>query len=169
MKKVFLGILLIGTLALVACGDEAEFEIEQEIVFIYQSFLWGEGGDLEQNWGFFIDNQGNTVDFQLSGMDWEYVKIEKLYSYLLELDNPQRTQYISMVDLKTCYDNLLQIDENAEIEEEFVSMHAGSGCLYGVIDDGETSPAFILLSEDGNVERRNTDEHAKNILDILLR
>lgn len=167
MKRVFLGILLIGTLALMACGDEAEFEIEQEIVFIYHYNNFADG---LQNWGFFIDNQGNTVDFQLSDMEAEYVRIDTLYSHLLELDNPQRTQYISMADLKTCYDNLLKIDENATIEEDFnVAFDAGSACWYGVIDDGETSPAFILLSEDGNVERRNTDEHAKNILDILLR
>lgn len=166
MKRVLIGILLIGTLALMACGDEAKFEIGQEIVFIYQHNNFADG---LQNWGFFIDNQGNTVDFQLSDMEAEYVRIDTLYSYLLELDDPQRTQYISMIDLKTCYDNLLKIDENAEIEEESVAADAGSSCWYGVIDDGETSPAFILLSENGNVERRNTDEHAENILSILLR
>ena len=166
MKKVFLGILLMGTLALMACGDEAEFEIEQEIVFIYR---YNNAADGWQHWGFFIDNQGNTVDFQLSDKEREYFELNELYSYLLELDNPQRTQYISMADLKNCYAHLLKIDENAEIIEESVAADAGSACWYGVIDDGKTSPAFILLSEEGSIESKNTDEHAQEILDILLR
>lgn len=166
MKRVLLSILLIGTLALVACGDEAEFEIEQEIVFIYQ---YNNDADGWQHWGFFIDNRGNTVDFQLSDKGKEYFQLDELYSYLLELDNPQMTQYISMIDLKTCYDNLLKIDENAEIIEESVAADAGSACWYGVIDDGETPPTFILLSEEGSIESKNTDEHAQEILNILLR
>lgn len=172
-KRFILGLLLIGMICLMGCGEEPATQmkqIDQKILFIYRNYCFGERGG--RNKGYFIDNRGRKVDFDLSDEGFEYAELDKVYEYLLDIDN-SRDVFMSVLspeELQECYDCLYRINMENSLKvkvPEKNDMHFSG--WYGVIENGEESPQFVMLLERGTViwKRQNPDEYAESILKLL--
>lgn len=136
-------------------------DIKQKIVFIQQ---YSNFAETPTNRGYFIDNKGNKVSFDLESEAKEYGDINKLFSYLekMEYETPEPT--ISQNDLIKYYNLLYEIDLNYKVEEKSYGADQGSDKLYGVrYYDSNNSATMILINETGDWVRNNTDKNAVKI------
>lgn len=174
-KRCILGLLLIGMICLMGCGEEPATQmkqIDQKILFIYRYYRFGEN---TLHRGYFIDNQGRKVEFDLSEQGFEYAELDKVYEYLLNIDISRDVflTVLSPAELQECYDCLFKIDMDNALEVKIPEENElGFYCWYGVMESEEDSPQFVVLLEEGSQtkgwKRQNSDEYAKKVLKRLL-
>lgn len=157
-------------LTMTACGksestlSEINPKINQKVVFIYQHTNYN---DSYMNQGFYIDTQGNKVEYDLSKEDKALAEIDNLYTYLTGTYEAQGEVFLQESELSEYYQALEKIDLDYEVQEECVAADMGSYRWYGVIEGENKSLTFILLSEKGDWERTNKDKNVETILKIL--
>lgn len=139
-------------------------DIKQKIVFIQQYTNFASN---PTNKGYFIDNKGNKVSFDLESEAKEYANINKLFSYLEKMDYETPKPTISQNDLIKYYNLLYKIDLNYKVEEKSYGADQGSDKLYGVRYDSNNSETIILINETGDWVRNNTDKNAVKIKEGL--
>ena len=172
-KGCILGLLLIGMVGLMGCGEGSETQmkpIDQKILFIYRDYIFGENG--ARNTGYFIDNQGKRRDYDFSAGRSAYMDLDKVYKYLLDFNNSKEMSIpvLSPEELQECYDCLYRIDMDnplkVKVPEKNGLWYTG---WYGVLENGEEAPQFVVLSESGvgPWKRVNPDEYAERILKLL--
>ena len=164
-------IMLISILASACRNKNTENEeekvnrkIEQKIVFVQQFTNYS---DTYTNRGYFIDNEGNKVTYDLSSEDKKYASIKELLTYLEKLQYDKTENKISQKDLQKYYDLLYKIDLNYKLDEKSHGADQGSDILYGVIYDSNNSPKIVLIDETGDWVRKNTDSNAIKIKEGL--
>ncbi|MDE7254335.1 MAG: hypothetical protein K2O32_15540 [Acetatifactor sp.] len=168
MKKF--RVLLFGAvicLFLSGCGKKENRAIEQKIVFICCYVGYAEG---YHNSGYCIDNQGYKVEYDLTPKHITYQGMDRmeLYEYLLEhLETLERQPFLSEEELRTCYNNLYEIDPEAKMESKLFAFDRSSYILYGVQLSETGEPILVTLREDGSYLMRNTDENAREIINLI--
>lgn len=171
-RIIFLvSIMLISILALGCTKENYEnkegqvtSKIEQKIIFIQQFINYS---DTYTNRGYFIDNEGNKVTYDLSSEDKKYASAKELLTYLEKLQYDKTENKISQEDLQKYYDLLYKIDLNYKLYEKSYGADQGSDILYGVIYDTNKSPKIVLIDERGDWVRKNTDNNAIKIKEGL--
>ncbi len=137
--------------------------IEQKIIFLSQNVNYS---DTYRNDGFYINNNGEKIVFDLSDADKKYSDINELLVYLTENDDVKSEEKITPEELKKLYMLLYLIDRNAQINEYSYGADQGSKSLYGILErKGDYIP--VLLKEEGDWERTNTDKNAQEIVKYL--
>jgi len=139
-------------------------KIEQKIVFVQQFTNYS---DTYINKGYFIDNEGNKVTYDLSSEDKKYADSKELLPYLEKLQYDKSESKINQEDLQKYYDLLYKIDLNYKLDEKSYGADQGSDSLYGVIYDSNNSHKMILIDETGDWEKKNTDSNAIKIKEGL--
>jgi len=139
-------------------------KIEQKIVFVQQFTNFS---DTYTNRGYFIDNEGNKVTYDLSSEDKKYADIKELLAYLEKLQYDKSESKISQEDLLKYYDLLYKIDPNYKLDEKSYGADKGSNALYGIVYDSNKSPKIVLIDETGDWVKKNTDSNAIKIKEGL--
>lgn len=143
-------------------------EVNQKIVLIYKYENYAETPICN---GFYVNSEGKKVQFDFSKYaedDFvDFISIEDVYQLLMDTNEAESEDFLIQEDVLKCYNHLTKIKDDYNLDEKCVSNDAGSHCWYGVIDDGKNPPEFILLSETGDWEKTNTDDHAKEIMKII--
>lgn len=175
LKKIRLVMLCIFGILFVGCrsriennkSDANSADIEKilhKIVFIMQDTNWS---DTYQNRGYYIDDFGNKVQYDVSIEGEQYEDITDLVSYLESKEDVEREPCLNENQLNQCFDWLLNIPSDYTLDETSKGADQGSHCFYGIRyeEDGKMLP--ILLEESGDWVRTNTDSNAINIMDQL--
>ncbi|RDU24202.1 hypothetical protein [Anaerosacchariphilus polymeriproducens] len=139
-------------------------DIKQKIVFIQQYINYSDG---YVNRGFFIDNKGNKVSYDLTSEDKKYNDIKEVLSYLENYQYNTSESSISQTDLLKYYNLIYKIDLNYKVEEKSFGADRGSDCLYGVRYASNNSAILVLINETGDWEKNNTDRNAVKIKEGL--
>lgn len=168
---VISSILLISIL-ISACGNKksenksgkVSGKINQKIVFIQQFTNYS---DTYINRGYFIDNEGNKVTYDLSFEDKKYANIKELLPYLEKLQYDKSESRINQKDLLKYYDLLYKIDHNYKLDEKSYGADQGSDAFYGVVYASNNSPNIVLIDETGDWVKKNTDSNAIKIKEGL--
>lgn len=165
-------IVLFACLICVGCGNQdsrnqqTEFAIEQKIVFVCQHVNWADG---YVNYGFYIDNYGSRVDFDVSLSDEKYSDINELITYLHEMDNRLQVtdNVFSLPELCALYTDLYKIERNSKtLRRCFGGADMGETCFYGIVVENDKEIP-VLLMEKGNWETIRLDIHAQKILECI--
>lgn len=193
MKKIFVIVLLISIMCTTACGSSKaknstnesstnessrnktqsdDITINQKIVFIYHYSNWS---DTQMEKGFYIDAKGNKVEYDITEAVYENRQqirdFSDKYKIILEFAEGNEVageEFLSVEEVSKCYRLLTEISDDYEIKTKSAgSADMGSRCWYGVIDDGESEPKIILLTEEGDWESSNSHKNTQTILDIL--
>ncbi len=136
--------------------------IDQKIVFIWRNINYSGG---HQNYGGFVDNEGNEVGYDLIEKNLEDLTFKEAFSYLESMEYGEDDAYrkFDVSELEEYYSYLYKIDPDAEVVEERVGDDAGQRTLYGVVYREENAPTFVLIKSEGDVKQVNTDPYAKKI------
>lgn len=179
-----MAILLISIMCIMGCGnsntkDSAseskidEILINQKIVFLYH---YSNYSDTIQERGFYIDAKGNKVEYDISEIvseNRQQVKgFSDIYKIILEFAEGNQDageERLSAEEVSKGYKLLMEMGDDYNIEEKVTANDAGEKSWYGIIDDGENEPKFILLSGEGDYESINTHKNAQKILKILAK
>lgn len=179
-----MAILLISIMCIMGCRNSNtkdsendskidEILMNQKIVFIYHYSNWS---DTIQERGFYIDAKGNKVEYDISEIvseNRQQVKgFSDIYKIILEFAEGNQDageERLSAEEVSKGYKLLMEMGNDYNIEEKVTANDAGEKSWYGIIDDGENEPKFILLSGEGDHERINTHKNAQKILDILTK
>ena len=135
-------------------------KINQQIVFINIHVNWAWG---YQNHGYYIDNKGNIIKFDLSKEDKKYADMSNLLEYLETQNNPTVSNTISTLELNKYYNYLNKINPNTKLIEGRGGADMGGNAIYGVTYNSDGKPNFILIDEVGDVKYKNPDPYAKKI------
>lgn len=173
-KNILTLVLLTLTILtiLVACGgsksksktNTSDVRIKQKIVFIQQYTNYS---DSYVNRGFFIDNKGNKVTYDLSSEDKKYGEAEDLLTYLETMEYSEVEEYLTIENLIKYYNWLYKINLNYSLEVVYFGFDQGTDCLYGVQYDKGKNPIIILLDEKGDRNSKNKDKYASKIVKKL--
>ncbi len=141
--------------------DIEDTVINQDIVFIsqYSNFAWG-----YQNYGSFIDKNGDLYKFDFSDLPYDISveeKIEKMLE-IKETENPT-TNFCNEEELKYLYELLYMVNINEGFYEENVSCDAGQSTLYGVRYKDDSSFELIQIYSDGDDIRKPKDKNAEKL------
>lgn len=156
-----------------------EILMSQKIAFICHYSNYSEG---VQQRGFYIEPKGKKVEYDISEIVSDFWKdpgtrnqicgfpdIYKIVLKLAESSQEAGEECLSDKEVSKCYRLLMEMGDDYEIEEQWTACDAGDWSWYGVIDDGENEPKFILLSSEGDIERVNSNKKAQKILNILTK
>ncbi len=174
IKKIIFTLFLVAfsLTVLVQCKGTAKqeirnaeienIEIDQKIVFMWDYVNFAVG---YENYGSFIDNKGNKVEYDHSDKKWEGMTREDQLLYLenMEYEESDAKSKIDMSELKEQYSYLYKIDPDAEVTDEYVANDAGQHTLYGIVYREENVPTFVLIRSEGDYIYVNTDPYAKKI------
>ena len=117
--------------------------------------------------GYYIDNEGNKITYDLSSEDMKYADSKEILSYLEKFQYDKSESKISQEDLQKYYDLLYKINLNYKLDEKSYGSDQGRDILYGVIYESNNSPKMVLIDEIGDWERKNTDNNAIKIKEGL--
>jgi len=139
-------------------------KINEKIVFINIYVNHARG---YQKRGYYIDNKGNIIKFDLSKEDNKYADMSNLLEYLEKQKNPTIDKTISTYELNKYYNYLNKINPNTKLIERSRGADMGGNAIYGVTytSDGKTN--FILIDEIGDWEHKNPDPYAEKITNWL--
>lgn len=180
MRKIILFLIFIVMICITGCGSPftenekgetvENIVVNQKIVLIYSYINYN---DTVQDWGFYVDNKGNKIQYDFSEIresfrkKGDYFDIDDMYQLLIELQETDSEEFLTPEEVSKCYKLLSQISNDYDIVEKYDAIDMGTYCWYGVLDDGVNPPEFILLSETGDWKGVNTDKNAKKIIKIL--
>ncbi len=167
MKKVskivvLLFLAVFPLMMLAQCKGEEKVKINQKIVFIWRYINAASG---YQNYGTFVDSEGNKVGYDLADERWRKMTRDEELPYLESLEYRESDIHgkVDMSELEEHYSYLYKIDLDAEVTEERRASDAGQRTLYGIVYQEKSVPTFVLIKSEGNYKYVNTDPYAKKI------
>lgn len=139
-------------------------KINQKIVFINTNINWAWG---YQNYGYYIDGNGNMIKFDLSKEDKKYADILNLLEYLEKQNNPTISKTIDSYEMNKYYNYLYKINPNTKLIRRSTGADRGANTLYGVTYTSNGNPNIITIYSSGDWEVINPDPYAIKIKNWL--
>jgi len=153
-------ICFVTGIILSACTENAHPGIEQKVVFIQQYINFASG---YQNNGYYIDNKGNVIEFDLSEEGEQYADQLKMIEHFEKQENPTIKKTISQNEINKYYEYLYKIDPDAELIKTSVGADMGANSIFGITYTKEGAIRIITIDSTGDWEVKNTDKYAQKI------
>ncbi|HSR04339.1 MAG TPA: hypothetical protein VLM88_07135 [Proteiniclasticum sp.] len=147
-----------------ACKENVHPKIEQKVIFIQQYINYASG---YQNNGYYIDNEGNVIEFDLSEEGEQYADQLEMIGYFEKQENQIIKKTISQNEISKYYEYLYKIDSNAELIKKSVGADMGANSIFGIAYTKEGTLRIITIDSTGDWEVKNTDKYAQKINDWL--
>jgi hypothetical protein len=153
-------ICIVTGVLLTACKENAHQSIKQKVVFIQRYINYASG---YQNYGYYIDNNGNVIEFDLSEEGERYADQLKMIEYFEKQENQIVKKTISQNEINKYYEYLYKIDSNAELIMKSVGADMGANSIFGIVYTEEGTLRIITIDSTGDWEVKNTDKYAQKI------
>ena len=157
-------ICLVTGVLLTACKENVHPKIEQKVIFIQQYINYASG---YQNNGYYIDNEGNVIEFDLSEDGERYADQSEMIEYFEKQENQIIKKTISQNELDKYYECLYKIDSKAELIKKSVGADMGANSIFGLVYTEEGTLRIITIDSTGDWEVKNPDKYAQKINDWL--
>lgn len=145
---------------LTACTENESLDIKQKVIFIQQYINFASG---YQNNGYFIDNKGNVIEFDLSEEGQQYADPLRMVGYFEKQENPIIKKTFSQNEIDKYYGYLYKIDSNAELIKKSVGADMGANSIFGITYTRDGALRIITIDSTGDWEVKNTDKYAQKI------
>lgn len=150
----------ITSITLSACNEKPHPDIKQKVVFIQQYINFASG---YQNNGYYIDHNGNVIEYDLSEEGEQYTDLSKMIEYFEKQDNPIIRKTISQNEINRYYEYLYKIDSKTEPMRKSVGADMGADSIFGITYTKDGALEIITIDSTGDWEVRNTDQYAQKI------
>ncbi|MCM1569007.1 MAG: hypothetical protein NC081_06115 [Roseburia sp.] len=173
-KKILLTASCVIIVLLLLCAGVLYYGgkrgIDQKILFIYRYHDMNEAKEYD-NYGYFIDNQGNQVEYDFSKQldGWTGMYDDELLETLEGMEYTESKPLFSAREIRKLYDWLYKIDAECEVERNFVNQADAGYNLFGIRYKEDGTVEIIKIFETGASYAENPDPYARRIKTALLR